>query len=257
MIEVNPRLIGPKLKVERADEHIIEISALIDAFLAPDPYVILTEHDTVAGETRLRLCATQQPPTNLSVRCGEVLYLLRSALDHAVTAVATQRGATMIERTGFPIEETRQKFESTLDKRKIKQRLPVLAEILSLLQPYKGGNDYLWWLHWLNGAEKHQALVTVAAANVGVKIAAEFKHTGQDLTFKYPQTWQPLDENNLPIVFVHPIGLQIDGDMDISMNVAFSDIKSSQPYTLTDTLQQMSSAVVASIAMLDAEFFSA
>lgn len=134
---------GIRLKIERANAHIIEVSWLIDEFLAPDPYEYFSEIDTERGITRFKLRPLEEPPAIISVVCGEVLYSLRSALDHLVTAAATRRGVTIIKRTRFPIEETREKFEATLRDRKIEQRLPALAAVIKEFEPYKGGAELL------------------------------------------------------------------------------------------------------------------
>jgi hypothetical protein len=135
------------------------VSNLIDAYLAPDPYETFTDIDPIQRQQRIKIRANQKPPLTIAVICGEILYGLRSALDHLVTAIATRRGITMIERTGFPIELTRKEFETALRQRKIDKRLPALADALKRLEPYEGGaGDLLWWLHWLNGMEKHKIL---------------------------------------------------------------------------------------------------
>ncbi len=118
---------GVKLKIERANSHIPEINRLLDYLAASDSYEIFTEVDAAKGEIRRKIRFIKQPPTEVGVVCGEVLYGLRSALDHLVTATATRRNVVVIEKTGFPIEETREKFELALKNRKIQQRLPALA----------------------------------------------------------------------------------------------------------------------------------
>ncbi len=234
---------GVKLKIERANAHIRECSDLIDAYNALDTHQIFHEDDAAKGIRALKVRVVQQPPLTISVVAGDILYLLRSALDHLVTVACTRRGHEMIHRTGFPIECTREEFESVCANRKIEKRLPKVFALLSELQPYKGGNDLLWWLHWLNGREKHKTLLTVAGAHTGMR--AEFKATvaegaalGETITFQHPKRWQRLDKE--AILFTHPLGLNLDGNVDLTFHIIFADVESSEPYTLTDSLQQMS-----------------
>jgi hypothetical protein len=250
---------GVRLKIERANAHIRESSALIDAYLAPNPYEAFIEVDTVNRVKRIKLRLTKQPPAKIAVICGEVLYSLRSALDHLVTAVATRRNVVVIKRTGFPIERTREEFETALAQRKIEQRLPALAKALSDLQPYEGGTgDLLWWLHWLNGREKHQIIVTLAGANVGLNVKGqlnflpEFDRT-RDQVYQAPKRWQRLDKDAL--LLVHPIDTEFEGEIGADMNVVFGDIERPEPHAVTDTLQNMSDLTRGIIDAFEALFF--
>ena len=253
-------LCGGKLKIERANAHIREVSALIDSYLAPDPYERFIEVDAVNGVKRNKIRSTEQPPAEISVISGEVLYLLRSALDHLVTSVATRRRVVVIERTGFPIERTRQKFGTTLAQRKIEQRLPELASALRTLEPYEGGKgELLWWLHWLNGMEKHQIVVTLAGANVAFELKGQlnflpgFDRT-RDLVYQAPKRWQRLDED--ATFLVHPITTEFQGEMGLDMNVVFGDIERPEPYTVTDTLQHMSDFTRDIVSAFERLFFA-
>jgi hypothetical protein len=87
-------LLGPKLKVKRANAHIQEIKARYGDFLALEPYRTFEEVDPKTGDQLIKVEATKQPPADIAIIAGEVLYLLRSALDHLITAVATKKGVT-------------------------------------------------------------------------------------------------------------------------------------------------------------------
>jgi hypothetical protein len=235
---------GIHLKIERANAHIREVSALIDSFQAPNPYESFIQVNALNGVKCIKIRLTEEPPAEISVISGEILYLLRSALDHLVTSVATHRHVLAIERTSFPIERTREKFEAKLTQRKIGHRLPELADALRTHEPYEGGKgDLLWWLHWLNGMEKHKILLAVAGANVGFELKGrlnllpDFDKT-KDLVFGLPKQWQRLDKG--ATVLLHPIATEFLGEIDLDMNVVFGDIERSEPYTVTDTLQRMS-----------------
>jgi len=250
---------GVKLKIERANAHIREVSALIDTYLSPDPYERFFEVDPVNGEKHIKLRATEQPPEEIAVISGEVMYLLRSALDHLVTSIATRREIVVISRTGFPIERTRKEFESALKQRKIQQRLPALAAALRMLEPYEGGkDDILWWLHWLNGMEKHQILVTVAGANVGFEFKGQLNFLpdfdrSQPLVYKTPGRWQRLDKD--ATLLVHSITTEFEGEMGLEMNVVFGDIERPEAYTVTDTLQHMSDFTRDIVSAFERAFF--
>jgi hypothetical protein len=207
---VDDPLEGVKLKIERANSHIHipEINSHLDFLMASDSHEIITEIDAAKGEIRRKFRLIKQPPLQVGVVCGEILDGLRSALDHLITATATRRGMIVIENTAFPIEETREKFEAALRKRKIEERLPTLATTLQELQPYKGGgfDGFLWWLHWLNGMEKHKIIVPMVGTHVGFKYDFVLKalpgfDTTKDHILKMPKTWRYLDKEPI-ILFV-------------------------------------------------------
>lgn len=250
---------GVRLKIDRANKHIRELVGVVNEFLDSYPYIIRSEEDVVDRRVVVKLCAAKHPPVELAVISGEVLYLLRSALDHLATAAATRNGFEIMSRTEFPIETTREKFEEALHYRKIEQRIPLLASTLRSLEPYKGGNNLLWWLHRLNGAEKHKTIVTVASAGVGASYNGIFL-PGPDFDHTINQSVQILRRRYMldkeQVILSHPSGLQYEGDIDISMNVAFRDIDSREPYTVTDTLQQMADMCQGIMGIFESTFFN-
>jgi hypothetical protein len=252
---------GAKLKIERANSHIPEVNTLLDFLLAPESREVTSEIDPAKGEIRHKIRLIKQPPVMVGVACGEILYGLRSALDHLVTATATKRGIVIIEKTGFPIEETREKFEVALRNRKIAERFPALAAVLKELKPYKGGgyDGFLWWLHWLNGVEKHKIIVPMVGTHVGFKFDLVLKalpgfDASRDLVLKAPKTWNYLDKEPIT-VFVHPLHTEIQGEMDLDFNVTFRDVDTPHPWGMVDTLQKFVDLTRAIVAIFEERFF--
>jgi len=68
-----------RLKLIRASEHINAIKDSIAAYAASDPYEIVPKAD---GKEQFNII--REPPTEVSGLSGEVLYQIRSALDHLV-----------------------------------------------------------------------------------------------------------------------------------------------------------------------------
>jgi hypothetical protein len=235
---VSDPLEGVKLKIERANAHIIEVTSMIEAFANANPFTTFDEHDPVNGNLTVKLRAIKEPPpAKLSVIVGEILYLLRSALDHLVTTVATKRGVVIIERTGFPIEFTLDKFEDTINNRKIEQRFPDLARVLRELKPYKGGNDLLWWLHWLNGQEKHQTLVTTIGGGIPGEIKLRGTFPRSNLRAKvYGGGWFPMNEDHA--LYTVGRGSKGHADIKIYLNISFSEIETIEFEPIATTLQQ-------------------
>jgi hypothetical protein len=94
---------GSRLKVERADQHIRELMRMqSDFFAEPRPYEQFIEIDADNRYKSHKIRPTKQPPLMMAIICGEVLYLLRSALDQLMTRACTRNGFEGISHTGFP-----------------------------------------------------------------------------------------------------------------------------------------------------------
>jgi hypothetical protein len=90
---MDDRLIGPRLKVRRANEHIEELDAARQDFIDTDPYVTFSENDPETGDLVYKV--TVEPHAaeglrDLSVIAGDAVHNLRSALE--------DRGASFSDR---------------------------------------------------------------------------------------------------------------------------------------------------------------
>src|SRR5437870_1326822 len=118
------------MKLIRADEHLEALNDAVEAFLAIHPYEVVTEKDIPARTYRAKLIHRHPPPGRLLMIIGDVLYNLRSALDHIAWCLAGQR-ADM--RTEFPIFIESKQF-SAIDKK----GLPMRGSGLSKMHDMRG-----------------------------------------------------------------------------------------------------------------------
>lgn len=247
---------GAELKIERANKHIQELGPIVQTFFEKNPHETFTEVDPLNGNKICKIRAIKvAPPVEIAVITGEILYLLRSALDHLVTQVATKRNVTVIKRTGFPIESTRDKFENVIARREIEQRLPDLCAVLRDLKPYKGGNDLLWWLHWINGQEKHQMLVPIAGSRIINKI--ELTRTTEeafDIGLDRGGGWVRLDKDYV-VMTLSPSG-KAKGKIDAIFTVSLSEVNGLQFQPIGQTLTQFSDLVSGIVNIFRQRFFS-
>lgn len=65
-----PLFQGPKLKIERAERHIRDLQAAIDAFLGRDPYPRVIEDDAERGTRTVRMEVREVVPPNLGLIAG-------------------------------------------------------------------------------------------------------------------------------------------------------------------------------------------
>ena len=172
-------------KITRANKHIDEIDGLIKGFFESKPYEIVLKKDVpTAGRLSYRLQILKEPPAGWGPVIGDVLYNLRSALDHLACQLVIAGGGTCTHETEFPIAKNRKAFESRLGS--VSGASKKAKRILRAHKPYAGGNDLLWALHQLNRVEKHRFPLTVFARAKNVILTFKMNIPGQDAPVEFP-----------------------------------------------------------------------
>lgn len=156
-------LLGARLKIDRAKEHIHELEREIRAFLGTNPYVIKRFDDPQTGDQVYRVQVRAQVSPGWGAILGDIFHNLRSALDQLAEQVIIQGGGAPTKKTGFPVSDSRQEFE-TGGLRRMEGASTRALRIIKALKPYRGGCEPLWWLHQLNIEDKHHLVVPVGAA---------------------------------------------------------------------------------------------
>jgi hypothetical protein len=174
-------LMGIDLKIERAKTRLADLKKRIKLVTDLGDYRFSVEYDSKTKKHVYRVHDVPAIDPEWSIELGEVLYQLRSALDHLAWQLVLLDGGVPGEKTQFPIRD------SPLDKngklRRLKTLLPQVknSKILRLLnecQPYAGDGTEtlspfdahgtpLWHLKTLNNVDKHRLLlVTVCILDV-------------------------------------------------------------------------------------------
>lgn len=158
---MTPSLKNPKLKIERAKEHLDVLNTELVKFIDTKPFSITTEEDSKNSIYRMRIKYEVINP-KLAIIAGDTIYQLRSALDHIAWQLALITGRRPYDRTSFPIvdkntPEKMRRFDS------ITQSIPIAAiNEIKLLQPYLRGSAYktdlLWKLDKLCNIDKHRVI---------------------------------------------------------------------------------------------------
>lgn len=164
------------LKLERAKHHLETLHAEVKAFLNTNPGLIVPEFDEGSRRITMTFVASE-PPEALGPVIGDVLFNLRSTLDHLAYQL-TPKDLGIDPRTiSFPIYDSREEFAAIRKDGEPAPRsglfkirgLPAGAqEVVERLQPYHGGSPRdqpLWLLNELCNIDKHRA-VHVAVTNV-------------------------------------------------------------------------------------------
>lgn len=235
-----------RLKVDRAEQHLQEFKAAIDGYAQSHPYEAVRivrgakchEH---ANCWRYRLHMTQ-PDATLSIICGDVLYNLRSALDHlAVAMVAKGRRYN----ASFPVvseniwaKQNRRYIVHNPERRRSFRiavaGMPVEAvTAIKSIQPYQMGNlakvAVLYQLNSLNNADKHRQLIAFARGLKDAKVAITVRGVplpGYDLESPFVQNDAMVahgGRDGYPVTPEAEMNVQIDGTPVIAVKVVELD----------------------------------
>jgi hypothetical protein len=153
-------IFGATQKLERAEYHINDLTAQINAYLIKKPMRLVTVGNRKTGDETHFLKEQIPVPIGFSLVLGDALHNLRCALDIVIFNMIGDR-AKRPDRVQFPITWDDDTFIATLKKREIEIAGKNVVDELKTLKPYRGGNDKLWGLHLLDIADKHKLLLTV------------------------------------------------------------------------------------------------
>jgi hypothetical protein len=152
---------GAALKVNRAETLAHELTESLNAWRALPCYQLLLGPNS-ADPNRVVATVTsiQSLPKEIPIILGEVMYLLGSALDHLICALARRQGHAG-RGYYFPIRDSQEEFEKALSK--LKGLTPSDKEVIRSFRPFKTSDPILWSIRKLTNRDKHEMLVLVAA----------------------------------------------------------------------------------------------
>src|ERR1700683_2196431 len=164
-----PSLQGVDLKISRAKSHLSDLERTIKGAFDSERYQFRFEYDAKATKHPLWVDPFPLIPPEWSVIIGEILFNLRSALDHLAYQLVILDKGTPTDQTKFPVRES--PFDIKGKPISINSQLPIKdPKILAALeecQPYTGPDgeiyppdeNFLWLLHRLNIIDKHRLLL--------------------------------------------------------------------------------------------------
>ena len=156
-------------KVKMAEENIKNLNAEIEAFVSahPNPYRIVKELQNEGRDYVFKGFGQLDVPLRFAAICGEIIYLLRSSLDHLVWALVEKQGGTHISSHQFPICATREEYLTASKRRRIKGVSAPAEKLIESVQPYMSPNPRLYFLTLLDDwciIDKHRLLLVVSGA---------------------------------------------------------------------------------------------
>lgn len=197
-------LLGPVLKLNRAEEHLHAIKELVDAFAGSDFYESVTEPHPEKGLLVVRARNVRNPPPEISLLVGECVFNFRSALDQIAFAMASAHTQPLpksfAKSSAFPIFNNGPQYRGRGGPpadRKIRGMSRTGKAIIERLQPYHRRKNprlkALWRLEELSNIDKHRLIHTTGA--IGIK--SRFRVFGAGITrvTKIEPIFGPVTEN--------------------------------------------------------------
>lgn len=193
------KLDGIYAKINRAGDQIDSLTADMDRFCTDIRQSIVREVCEDSDEQAwVYRGETPRTPIEWSVRVGEILHNLRSALDHLVSQLLLANGQEPSRQNSYPIVNDESEWSKNKDR--LKGVTPRVETIVERLQPYTGGINLPFdvrafgTLHTLCNIDKHRHLNMVIVRTSGIgPIDFEDDHP----LFNRPSTSPPLQGQGL------------------------------------------------------------
>lgn len=242
------------VKLARADEHLKALNDEVADFLAIRPYDVDTQQDGPRDDISAKVVYRHAPPDRLLMTIGDVLYNLRSALDHLAWSLA---GPKADRRTEFPIFCEERGFLGDRGRAKIHDMPAAAQTIIESLQPYKRSHSSpertpLWMLQAACIEDKHRTFNLVAAGVSGdIHVSTNLCHPGYGLT---GTTGDYLTFKDGAEIFHIPGPLDPSQVQDYSrytFDVAFDPKGPARGIRLREGLRDMREAVAEAIRLLE------
>ncbi len=147
-------------------------------------------------------------------------------MDFAACDLAELNGASDVQNVYFPFGKTKESFVNSA-KEKLKKVSKVARDHIHGLSPYRGGNELLWLIHYLDLGDKHRRLTPIGMAGT---TGAKFDSIGGDgsggsfgIRMARPH-WVALDKG-MRVATIQK-GTVWDGEFNANITVAFGQVES-------------------------------
>jgi hypothetical protein len=181
-------------KMLRAGKHLAELDALLVEFADRHPYEVTRTTDRM-GQYIHRFQFTEEPPQDIPLIVGDILYNLRSGFDHLIGALVprSQRSRVLFPIVTEPVWDTppadgeneelrrnREKWESLVKKIKHAEAVPILQGLQPLtskrIPPLMHPLDIL---NKLSNKDRHQQLSVILAGLDDARVSVVMRGSGQ------------------------------------------------------------------------------
>jgi hypothetical protein len=237
-----------KLKVERAKTHIDHLQIALKAYFGANPYGVRQEFDVNGEDVNWIIHSTAPLPDEVYAIVGDAIHNMRSSLDHLAVTLAKANGATKLGDVYFPFGRSREIFEASA-KEKIKRLSTDARDMIRALQPYQGGNDFLFSLHALDNSDKHQTIIPVATRIGNMSGLMSFDRPARVSRNIFGNVEKGV------LWLTVPLGTQVKYDFNIATDIAFTQVKAVEGQPVTATLEQFLNLVERILLAFEDRFF--
>ena len=251
-----------RLKIDRALDHISDVNKVLKE---KRPFRYIVETNAKAGRRSTMAEKDEAVVDALSVRCGDAIHNLRSALDHAYSAVVLPYADSARERRSiqFPFSETASRLEEACRNRLAHKVSPEFLAAIVSLNPHgeHGGNELLYFMHSLDIPDKHAHLVPTAyyvqftAGQMralvpdfpsGIIGNVRMSNSTRDVSWPI----EPFTMNDWIMNRVPPNGI-FKQEIDVPVNICFHGGQSGSSMLVVPTLHQFVDVANAVIKVLE------
>lgn len=222
----------PRLRLDRAAEHIRDFITEADAYLKTDPFGSTVEYFEEGGVKFVKLLfrVHREPPKRLGVIVGDCIHNLRAILDNIVWSLGAAFPPTdpksRPDMLAFPVCKNEDDFKKALKNPKYSSisAFPAAAQdLIRALQPIWRDNSlpgpalYLGMLNDLWNMDKHRSPDLMGGTNHAVALRGYNLQQPASLA----AGMAVLDGREFARGAVPPAGIPSDARVDLSVDVAF------------------------------------
>lgn len=239
-------LTSPQAKLNWANAQINVLDAEIRLFIDRKPYSIrekakpklqrdgnAAQRDLLSKGRFFEIVLTEEVTPEIKTSAGMILQAIRDSLDHLVYALAKKHGATETTDISFVIANSKKNFLGPRARKQLRKISDDDRKVIAALKPYKGGNDLLHALHWLNNKSHHREMIVLATGADRFGMDGGPGHVRRMMFLPPGNTFCP-DE---PIICI-----DADPNVDFSLTatVAFREIVETPGQSVIGTLREFS-----------------
>lgn len=228
------QLYGCQLKLHRAQEHFDALQDSMREFLGRNPYELVNKFESDSCQNVMSINIRKQPPPAWSPAIGDIVYGMRSALDHLAWQLVIRNGRKPSTGNLFPIftkdpldpnahaSEGEFKTARKRWKDQVRGMHPDDVALLKELQPYKGTDDPSLYplarLNQLSNWDKHREFHFAAQAYMGSKLTVKdaINIVGQKI---YTIPIGQIFEDGTEIARVETFGIGPKAEMNMHMEI--------------------------------------
>jgi hypothetical protein len=174
-ISPKEKFYGPKLKIERAKQHISDLNLQITKFVKRNPYFLRVEPEPPRNAIELKgdpkrchltIRVREELTPCIPLTLGDAIHNLRSALD--LLAYDLLRGISGVKENHikFPFGANQSHFEGAVKNGQICLAGSKVVDVMLSTKAYPGGNDPLYSLHDLDITDKHFEMLEIGSTGL-------------------------------------------------------------------------------------------